>query len=191
MNGIAILGLNGGGKSTLAHVLAKKIGYFEMDVEDYYFPEQSTSRKWSLDNHSIIETEYLGELPFSNPRNTNEVQSAILKDIEENSQFILAGVTMNWNEEILSKIDIAFVVQTPVEERLRRLQMREEKRFGMRVLVGGDMYEQQKKFREVVKEKDLKAVEEGVNRLKCPVVVLDGMKTVEDNLEKIMSKLKI
>ena len=35
-NGIAIIGLNGAGKSTLAHVLAKKLHYFEIDVEDYY-----------------------------------------------------------------------------------------------------------------------------------------------------------
>ena len=35
-NGIAIIGLNGAGKSTLAHFLAKKLHYFEIDVEDYY-----------------------------------------------------------------------------------------------------------------------------------------------------------
>ena len=39
-NGIAIIGLNGAGKSTLAHFLAKKLHYFEIDVEDYYFPAQ-------------------------------------------------------------------------------------------------------------------------------------------------------
>ena len=35
VQGIAIFGLNGGGKSTLAHAVAKQTGYFEMDVEDY------------------------------------------------------------------------------------------------------------------------------------------------------------
>ena len=63
--GIAIFGLNGSGKSTLAHALAKKIRYFEMDVEDYYFPEQSASRKWTLENDSVTETFHLGPLPFS------------------------------------------------------------------------------------------------------------------------------
>ena len=125
MKGIAILGLNGGGKSTLAHALAKKINYFEMDVEDYYFPEQSTSRRWSLENDSIIETDYLGNLPFSTPRTKQEVQDSILRDIDNNPRFILTGVTMNWNEEILSKIGIAFVVKTPVEERIERIKLRE------------------------------------------------------------------
>lgn len=36
-NGIAIIGLNGSGKSTLGHALAKELGYYEIDVEDYYF----------------------------------------------------------------------------------------------------------------------------------------------------------
>ena len=43
--GIAIVGLNGSGKSTLGHALAKELGYFEIDVEDYYFPEQKESRQ--------------------------------------------------------------------------------------------------------------------------------------------------
>ena len=38
--GVLIFGQNGAGKSTLAHALAKKTGYWEMDVEDYYFPSQ-------------------------------------------------------------------------------------------------------------------------------------------------------
>ncbi|MDY3274855.1 MAG: hypothetical protein SOX33_03545 [Agathobacter sp.] len=53
VQGIAIFGLNGGGKSTLAHALAKQTGYFEMDVEDYYFPEQKKSRKWALDKSGM------------------------------------------------------------------------------------------------------------------------------------------
>mgnify|MGYP003306787199 FL=1 len=37
IHGIAIMGLNGCGKSTLAHALSKALGFYEMDVEDYYF----------------------------------------------------------------------------------------------------------------------------------------------------------
>jgi len=47
--GIAIVGLNGSGKSTLGHALAKELSYYEIDVEDYYFPEQKESRRAALD----------------------------------------------------------------------------------------------------------------------------------------------
>ena len=191
VQGIAILGLNGGGKSTLAHALAKQIGYFEMDVEDYYFPEQKASRKWALENSSVISTEHLGELPFSNPRTKHEAQATIIEDIKAHPQFILSSVTMNWSDEILSCIDIAFWVQTPLEERLRRIQAREEKRFGTRVLAGGDMYEQQMEFRKVVESRDSKSVEESVRKIGCPVIVVDGTLPVAKNLEKIMDNLSM
>lgn len=125
IKGIAILGLNGSGKSTLAHALAKKNGYFEMDVEDYYFPEQSESRKLALENN--INFNCINKMPFSNPRTKRQVQIEILDDIKHHSKFILSGVTMNWNDEILSYIDIAFWLQAPLEERLLRIQQREEK----------------------------------------------------------------
>ena len=189
IHGIAIFGLNGGGKSTLTHTLAKRIGYYEMDVEDYYFPEQRESRKWALENDSVIDTLYLGELPFSNPRMKSEVQIAMIEDINAHPKFILSGVTMNWSEEILNRIDIAFWVQTPKEERLKRIQSREEKRFGARALAGGDMHAQQMEFRKMVASRDEKMVEESARRLRCPIVVLDGMLPVEENLEKIVNNL--
>ena len=189
IQGIAIFGLNGGGKSTLAHALAKHTDYFEMDVEDYYFPEQKESRKLALENSSVISAKYVGELPFSNPRTKGEVQNAILEDINKHPKFILAGVTMNWCEEILSRIDIAFWIQTPLEERLKRIQSREEQRFGERVLTGGDMYAQQMEFRNVVKNRDPKLVEACAEKLSCPVIVLDGTLPVKHNLDVILSNI--
>ncbi len=191
IQGIAIFGPNGGGKSTLMHALAKQIDYFEMDVEDYYFPEQSKSRKWALENNSIINTEYLGKLPFSNPRAKSEVQKAIMEDIKTHPKFILSGVTMNWSDEILSSIDIAFWVQTPLEERLKRIQTREEKRFGARVLPGGDMFAQQMEFQKVVESRDLKAIEECAMRFTCPVITIDGILPVTENLQKITDNLNL
>ena len=187
--GFSIFGAIGVLFSTLTHALAKQTGYFEMDAEDYYFPEQRASRIWALENDSIIDTEYLGKLTFSNPRTKNEVQTAIMEDIEAHPKFILASVTMNWSDEILSNIDIAFWVQAPLEERLRRIRAREEKRFGVRVLDGGDMYTQQAEFRKVVENRDSKSVEESAKKLSCHVIVLDGALPVAKNLEKMLEEV--
>ena len=189
VRGIAIFGQNGGRKSTLAHALAKQTGYFEMDVEDYYFPEQKKSRKWALGKSEIVDTEHLVKLPFSNPRTKDEVQTAIMEDILAHPRFILSGVTIKWNDNIFSHINTAFWVQTPLEERLKRIQEREEKRFGARVLPGGDMYMQQMEFRNVVKNRDSKAVEERAKRYSCPVVMLDGTLPVMENVKKMIDNL--
>ncbi len=189
INGIAILGLNGGGKSTLSHALAKKCGYLELDVEDCYFPEQSNSRKCALDDN-VIETVHLGLLPFSNPRTKSEVEEGIIENIKDNTKFVLSGVTMNWNEAILSRINLAFWIQTPVEVRLKRLKAREVKRFGSRVLVGGDMFSQQQDFLKEVGNRDTKVIEESIMNLDCLIIEIDGMYSVEHNLEVIMETLK-
>ena len=47
------------------------------------------------------------------------------------------------------------------------------------------MYEQQKEFRKVVAGREENSLEECVQKLSCPVVVLDGTLPVELNIKKI------
>lgn len=188
--GIAIFGLNGAGKSTLTHALAKKLNFYEIDVEDYYFPEQRESRRQALEQAEPCDLSSADTLPYSNPRSKEEVQVAILEDIKRHPKFILSGVNMNWCEEILANIELAFWVKVPLEKRLERIQNREEKRFGTRVLPGGDMHEQQKEFRRVVAGREEKSLEECAAKLPCPVIVLDGTMPVEYNMEKIITEGK-
>lgn len=187
--GIAIFGLNGAGKSTLTHALAQELNFYEMDVEDYYFPEQKESRKNALENIATNATDFSEELPYSNSKSKEEVQAALLEDVKKHPEFILAGVNMNWCEEILSCIEYAFWVKAPLEKRLERIQHREEKRFGARALPGGDMYEQQKEFRKVVASREEKALEDCVQKLWCPVVVLDGTLPVKYNVKKVKEQM--
>lgn len=211
--GIAILGLNGSGKSTLAHALAKETGYYEIDVEDYYFPEQRASRKWALNHDCTIQTEHLGDIPFSKPRTKEEVKETILKEIKEHSSFLLSGVTIPYLiapesqraehvnagtnarvgfdrvNEIYSYIDIVFLVETPLAVRLKRIQTREKKRFGKRVLPGGDMYLQQIEFQKLVANRDPQSVKENAEKLGCPVILLDGTLPVISNVKKMIYHL--
>lgn len=189
IRGIAIMGLNGCGKSTLAHALSKKLDFYEMDVEDYYFPEQKNSRQAILEHQYDVKCEYKGELPYSMPRSAKEVQEMLRKDIEKHPKFIISGVTMNWEEDILSVIDVAFILDVPADERVKRVQHREEIRFGSRVMSGGDMYEQQKGFREIIGNRGIERVEESANKLHCRKVRLDGTKSIEENVEVIMKTL--
>lgn len=186
--GIAIIGLNGSGKSTLNHLLARELGYFEMDVEDYYFPQQREHRRYALEHGQP--GEQLVVQPYSGEISQHEVEAALLRDMETHPQFILSCVKMNWCDELLSRIDLAFWVQAPLETRLRRIRSREEKRFGARALPGGDMYDQQEAFRELVAQRDPASVEQSAARLRCPVIPLDGTRPLEENLRVMLEKLK-
>lgn len=115
----------------------------------------------------------------------------LLKEIEKHPQFIISGVTMNWDEKILTAIDIAFILEVPSKERVKRVQQREELRFGPRVLPGGDMYAQQKEFRDIIANKSKQSVEESADKLQCKKVKLDGTKSIEENVDIILKVLAL
>lgn len=189
IRGIAIFGPNGAGKSTLAHALWKVTGFCELDAEDLYFPEQRVSRLHALEQDTVIETPHLGDLPFSVPRSKAEVEQALLEAIRQHDRFILSGVSMNWNREILSHIELAFVLRAPLHTRLERIQKREALRFGDRVLPSGDMYVQQLEFRKMVEDRDPAMIERSADRLTCPVIPLDSTQPVAQNLTVILAHL--
>lgn len=183
--GIAIVGLNGSGKSTLGHALAKELGYYEIDVEDYYFPEQKESRRAALDGVYGVDCNYLGEVPYSVSRTKEEVVEAIAKDTDEHPKYIITGVTINWSEEILSTIKMVFWLKTDTEERVRRVKEREEKRWGDRVTEGGDMYEQQASFRKLIAGFTDTKVTDSIGKVSCKIVELDGTCSIKENVEII------
>ena len=170
--GIAIIGLNGAGKSTLAHILAKKLNYFKIDVEDYYFPAQRSSRINALEGKSSADVSFI---PYLSPKAKSEVEFAIRKDINCNPQFVLSGVTLNWSESILSQIDIVFYLHVPLNERLQRIRSREALRFGSRILLGGDMYEQHIEFLNKVENRSEQEITRSLENLSCPVVNVEKL----------------
>lgn len=183
--GIAIVGLNGSGKSTLGHALAKELGYYEIDVEDYYFPEQKESRRAALDGVYGVDCNYLGKVPYSVSRTKEEVVEAIAKDTDAHPKYIITGVTINWSEEILSTIKMVFWLKTDTEERVRRVKEREEKRWGDRVTEGGDMYEQQASFRKLIAGFTDTKVTDSIGKVSCKIVELDGTCSIKENVEII------
>ena len=188
LNGIAIVGLNGSGKSTLAHALAKELGYWEMDVEDYYFPDQRASRRSALEGLPILRDEKAA-VPFSAPIPKPEAEAAILADMEKHPRFVFSGVALDWEPRILSYIEIVFFLQVPKEERIRRIHEREEKRFGPRVLPGGDMFAQQAAFLRTVSSREERMVPDSLAGLTCPIVPLDGTLPVSEMIRQMLKKL--
>ncbi len=186
--GVAIVGLNGSGKSTLAHAFAGSAGYFEMDVEDYYFPTQREDRRRALEGLASAAME---STPFADAQSHDQVEAALLADIREHPRFVLSGVHLDWSEEILSRIGLVFWIRTPTEIRLARIRDREVRRFGSRVLPGGDMFAEQERFHGMAAARTEALVEACLRGIRCPVVMLDGVDSVETNLRRMRDVLKI
>lgn len=164
--GILIFGANGTGKTTLARKLAEELKIKYIDIEDYYFEKS--------------------DMPYSKSRSKQEVLKLILADIQRADTFVLSAVKGEICDEITSMYIFAFLLSAPLEIRLERVKNRSEKKFGKRVLVGGDMYEQENKFYEFVKNRNLSSIDDWANSLKCPVIKLDGQKPISENADFII-----
>lgn len=170
--GIIICGLNGAGKSTLGKALAEKLHFYFIDIEDLYFPQTDPN--------------YI----YASSRTHEEVETILLHEIKMHENFILASVKGDYGEDIYSFIQYAILLDVPKDIRLQRVKERSFQRFGKRMLLGGDLYEQEEKFFHFVESREENIVEEWVKPLKCPVIRIDGTKSIDENANFIIERIQ-
>lgn len=170
--GIIICGLNGTGKSTLGKALAEKLHFHFIDIENLYFPKTNPNKI------------------YASPRTRKEVEKLLLHEIKTHIDFILASVKGDYGEDIYSLIQYAILLDVPKNIRLKRVKKRSFQKFGNRMLLGGDLYEQEENFFHFVESRDENIVEEWVKSLKCPVIRMDGTKSIDENTNFIMERIQ-
>lgn len=170
--GVIICGLNGTGKSTLGKVLAEKLNFYFIDIEDLYFPKTDPG--------------YI----YTSPRTRKEVEKLLLNEVKTHKNFILASVKGDYGEDMYSFIQYAVLLEVPKNIRLQRVKNRSFQKFGNRMLLGGDLYEQEEKFFRLVESREENIVREWVKSLKCPVIRIDGTKSIDENTNFIMERIQ-
>ena len=58
------------------------------------------------------------------------------------------------------------------------------------MLPGGDLYEQEKQFFDLVESKAEDTAEKWVQSLNCPIIRVDGTKPIEKNINLIMEQIQ-
>lgn len=53
---------------------------------------------------------------------------------------------------------------------------------------GGDMYEQEQEFLELVRTRNLSIIDGWVKTLACPILHLDGTKAISENIQLIIER---
>ena len=169
---ILLFGGNGAGKSTLGKALAEASGWPFRDVEDYYFPASGSDYK------------------FSQSRSQEEVYQLLTADLAANENLIFAAVRLPLNLNPSALFTCAVWVQTPRETRLRRVEQRSFAKFGRRMLEGGDLYQSEKAFFDLVKARSEEYVSDWGKSLTLPLITVDGTKPVEENVKRILEQLQ-
>jgi len=178
--GIIINGAAGTGKTTLAKELAKQLGFQHIDLDDYYF-------HWDT------------EIPFSSSPPREEIRERVMNDISKQPYFVMSGAIGSILWDLVNPLfDLAVLLMVPVEMRMKRLHAREYSRYGKRIFEGGDLHENSQKF---LNESTL--YETGIHpavpvtlerherwaaELLCPVLRLDGAKTIFENVELLVKE---
>ena len=169
-HGIIIFGLNGSGKTTLGRELARLLNFKYIDHEDYAFEKS--------------------EIPYTNPRSSEETAALMLADIEKCRGFVLSAVKGNFGSEIESLYSLAVYITVPTDLRIERVKQREHERHGKRIREGGDMYEQNIKFMDFIASRSLSGIEEWMKTLACPVISIDGTKDLQENVDMILKEME-
>jgi len=170
--GIIVCGLNGSGKSTLGKILAERLHFHFIDNEDLYFPK--------------TDPKYI----YASPRSREEVEKLLWNEIRAYEHFVFTSVKGDYGETISSFFQYAILINVPRDIRLQRVRNRSFQKFGKRMLFGGDLYEKEEKFFDFVKSRPENIVEEWVQSLKCPVLRIDGLKSIEENVGFVIKQIQ-
>lgn len=166
--GIIICGLNGVGKSTLGKALAERLQFYFIDNEDLYFPK--------------TDPDYV----YASPRTRNEVEKLLLQEMEKHENFVFASVKGDYGDAVYPFFRYAVLIDVPKDIRIQRVKNRSFEKFGDRMLSGGDLYEQEEKFFALVQARAEDTAEKWVKTLNCPVIRIDGTRSVEENIDLII-----
>ena len=167
MSRIIVCGGNGAGKSTLGKALGAALGIPFMDIEDYYFDKDNT------------------EYDYTAARTRDEVTKLLLNDMKRCCDCVLSSVKGNYGPDVEELFTHAVFINVPKDVRLQRVRERSYRKFGERMLPGGDLYEKEEQFVKMVESRSDDDVIAWLRSLDVPVLEVDGTQPIEKSIEDI------
>ncbi len=176
---VHVLGASGSGTTTFGRALASHLSIPHHDTDDYYWlptiPNYQDKRPIP-DRLALMETMFLSR-----------------------GEWVLSGSLVSWSETIIPYFDVVVFVNLNNDQRLARIKLREEQRYGKpTIMPGGERHEAFKAFMEwnalyedpnfegrsrVTHERWLKS-------LKCPVVNVDSSSMSEIMVSEVLLKFQ-
>lgn len=164
-------GCNGSGKSTLGKALAVALQYNFIDIEDCYFPKNNK--------------DYI----YDHARSFEEAKHVLMQKVDMHGDFVLAAVKGNYGYEISALYRCTVLISVPKEIRMQRVWERSYQKFRNRILPGGDLYEKEQRFFDMVALRTEQDIEDWLKTTDCFVIRVDGTKAIEENVRLILNEL--
>lgn len=179
MHGMIILGPGGSGKTTLGKYVADKMGISFLDIDEYI---------WRNDT----------QIPFTVMYSKEEKIKNLMEAMQKTDEFVMAGSMNSFHEYFDHLFLLAVYLTANAELRVSRVHERERKKFGERILPGGDMYDTHQQFLDDVANYDFEAASCNrsqhtlwLNQMICPILRLDGGDSIEKNAKIIINRYQL
>lgn len=163
---INIFGSSGSGTTTLANAIANNYNFYHLDVDDIMWKDSDP--------------------PFSERRNNEEIKAFMTKVLTKHNNVVISGSIIGIYDDLKPEIDLFIYMNLDLETRIKRINRRELKRFGKRILPGGDLYNKHQDFIKWVSE-----YEHNPQYLRSRRQHLSWLKDVDNPVLKITEELTI
>lgn len=171
--GIVVCGLNGCGKSTLGRALAEKMGLYFIDNENLYFSRNAADE------------------PYANPRTRAEAEALLMEEVRRHGDFVFAAVKGGLRRSYFAAVSVRGADRGAERDspaagaRPFLSEIRRQDEAGRRfVRIGGSLFPNSGSTPEDY-------AESWARTLSCPVVVVDGTRPVEENVERLAGLLRL
>ena len=173
-----ITGSSGAGKTTLGQLVARELGFTLVDVDEYI---------WRRDT----------EIPFTAMYPKAEKNSRLMDAISGCDHFVMAGSMDSFHEHFDPYFNLVVHLHADAQLRVKRVHERALERFGERIEVCGDMYEEHQRMLNDIAGYDfgiggctLQTHKSWLESLQCKVIRLDGADALEKNMRIIIEAYK-
>ena len=175
---IHILGASGSGTTTLGRALAARLQCPHFDTDDYFWVPTDP--------------------PYTQQRERTERQRLLRDDLTAQDSWVVSGSLCGWGDVAIPLFELVVVLWVPQEVRMARLHLREQARFGERILPGGDMYESSQAFLARAASYDEGGLDirsrqrhdQWLSTLPCPILCFEGEYTIEEQLAVLMVEIQ-
>jgi uridine kinase len=175
---IHIFGASGSGVSTIGRALSSNLEISFFDADDFY---------WKKTNP-----------PYREANPLEERKILIKNTVSISDSWVVSGSLVSWGDSIQDEFDLSVYLYVPRDERIRRIKIREAEKFGKRIEMGGDMYEEHLKFIDWAAQYDeghrggrsKPKHEAWMKTLKCPILRIEGIVSTEEAINKIMNQIR-
>lgn len=172
---ILFIGASGSGTSTLGKLLSEKIKVPHFDLDVFFW--KST------------------KIPYTEFRTKDELLKLVQKDLYSQRAWIISGDPSEWGISVEKYLTKIYFLDCPTELRVERLNERESKKQGKKILDGGANYENHKNFIKWTKKyedggisgRSRKKQERWLESLNSEVFRLNTDRSPEDLIQEILT----